>query len=195
MNYSRIKPNDSNQIVLIKIITVYSFPGTCRCLSGYYVSNNNTECTPYKIGDSNCLVTSNCNDSVANSDCVNSTCTCNPGHQVSDNMDQCILRQIGDPCNESSECSPAVGNSTCSNMTHTCSCPTEFYSSNNNSECTLRQIEDSCDRDAQCSEAVTNSLCRNDTCSCEDGYKVTSNLDKNIRIEILMSNKTFRLEL
>ena len=82
------------------------------------------------------------------------------------------------------DCSAAVGNSTCSNTSSTCSCLTAFYASNNNTHCTLRKIDDLCNSNSQCSEAVTNSECHSGTCSCEDGYKVTTELDTCILLTV-----------
>ena len=102
---------------------------------------------------------------------------------------------MGDPCNVTSECSPAVGNSTCSNVTNTCSCLMEFYSSHNNTECTLRQIRDSCNVTEQCSKAVGNSECNSGSCACTDGFKTTSNLDTCILLTVGDNcNKTVQCE-
>ena len=137
---------------------------------------------------------SNCNDSVSNSDCVNSTCTCNPGHQVSANLDQCIKRRVGDTCIQNDNCLQAVNNSICSNSS--CECDNGFYPADYNTTCNpFRIMDPGCISSDECASSISNSTCNltSTLCLCRDGFAPSADLAQ-CNLRTITTNCTSNLE-
>ena len=98
--------------------------GLCSCDAGFTASNQSqSECYLNDFTALVCSVDSDC-AAYAGSACISGLCGCPAGYTVG-NM-RCNRRGIGDTCTSATECTAAIGNSTCDGTSGTCVCLTGY---------------------------------------------------------------------